>query len=137
MNKKGVFAGVLLMHLMAASQDTHYWTQQFGTRSALLGGAVVGGVRDNSMIFYNPAAIAFIDSSSFSINANLYLAENIKVKNILTQEKEFTSLQLTSVPLLTSGQFKTRVLTSASPTAFLHRRRSSFAGRRILRVCIR
>jgi hypothetical protein len=25
------------------SQDHHYWSQQFGSRSALMGGAVVGG----------------------------------------------------------------------------------------------
>jgi hypothetical protein len=109
MKKSGVIAGALLMHFMAASQDTHYWTHQFGTRSALLGGAVVGGMRDNSMIYYNPAAIAFIDSSSFSINASMYQVENTHIKNILTEEKDFKSLQLTSVPLLTSGQFKTKV----------------------------
>lgn len=92
-----------------AAQDTHYGTQQFGTRSALLGGAVVGGTRDNSMIFYNPAAVAFIDSSSFSINANVYQVENTEIKNILTDVETFKSLQLTSVPLLTSGQFKTKI----------------------------
>lgn len=108
MKKTGSIALALVLHVMAMAQDTHYWTHQFGTRSALMGGAVVGGIRDNSMIFYNPAAIAFIDSNSFSINANVYQVENTHIKNILTDEKEFTSLQLSSVPLLTSGQFKTK-----------------------------
>lgn len=108
MKKSGVFAALLLMSLIVLAQDTHYWTHQFGTRSALLGGAVVGGMRDNSMIFYNPAAVAFIDSNSFSINASMYQVENTRIKNILTEEKDFSSLQLNSVPLLTSGQFKTK-----------------------------
>ncbi|HUQ96114.1 MAG TPA: hypothetical protein VM010_00510 [Chitinophagaceae bacterium] len=108
MKKSGWMAFYLFCSLMAVAQDTHYGTHQFGTRSALLGGAVVGGVRDNSMIFYNPAAIAFIDTSSFSITANIYQVENIRIQNILTNEKEFRSLQLTAVPLLTSGQFKTK-----------------------------
>jgi hypothetical protein len=38
-----VFLAGMVLHLFAAAQDTHYWTHQFGTRSALLGGAVVGG----------------------------------------------------------------------------------------------
>ena len=134
MKKISVIACILLTQYVTRAQDTHYWTQQFGTRSALLGGAVVGGVRDNSMIFYNPAAIAFIDSSSFSINANFYQAENTKVENILTQEKEFTSLQLTSVPLLTSGQFKTKVPNLRisygifSPAAFQFRGQAHLTG---------
>lgn len=109
MKKTGLLAGLLLVCFIGVAQDTHYGTHQFGTRSALLGGAVVGGMRDNSMIFYNPAAIAFIDSSSFSINATMYQVENTRIKNILTEEKEFKSLQLASVPLLTSGQFKTNI----------------------------
>jgi hypothetical protein len=66
-----VFLAGMALHFYATAQDTHYWTHQFGTRSALMGGAVVGGTRDNSMIFYNPAAVSFIDSSSLSINANI------------------------------------------------------------------
>lgn len=108
MKKFGCSLCTVLFCLAGFTQDTHYWTYQFGTRAALLGGAVVGGSRDNAMIFYNPAAIAFIDSSSFSINANIYQVENTRIKNILTDAKDFTSLQLTSVPLLTSGQFKTK-----------------------------
>lgn len=109
MKKIGWITGALLLHVFAFAQDTHYWTHQFGTRSALLGGAVVGGARDNAMIFYNPAAVAFIDSSSFSINANIYQVANTRIKNVLTEEKDFTSLQLSSVPLLTSGQFKSKL----------------------------
>ena len=134
MKKIGILAAISFLCTRAFAQDTHYWTQQFGTRSALLGGAVVGGVRDNSMIFYNPAAIAFIDTSSFSINANLYQAENTVVKNILTKEKEFASLQLTSIPLLTSGQFKARVPNMRisygvfSPAAFQFRGQAHLTG---------
>jgi hypothetical protein len=99
----------LLLAIISFAQDTHYWTQQFGTRSALLGGAVVSDMRDNSMIFYNPAAIAFIDSNSFSLNANIYKLENLRVKNILPGANDFQSLQLTAIPLLSSGQFKAKL----------------------------
>lgn len=88
-------------------QDTHYWTQQFGTRSALLGGAVLGGANDNTMIYYNPGALGFLENSSVSINANAYGIENIKVENALGQRGDFESAQLGSVPLLAGGMIRT------------------------------
>jgi hypothetical protein len=63
------------------AQDTHYWTQQFGTKSALLGGAVIGGVRDNSGIYYNPATIAYINNKNLSVTANAYQWDKISFKN--------------------------------------------------------
>ena len=90
------------------SQDSHYWTQQFGTRSALLGGAVLGGANDNTMIYYNPAALGFLENSSVSINANAYRIENIRVENALGQRGDFESAQLGSVPLLAGGMIRTK-----------------------------
>lgn len=91
----------------AKAQDTHYWTQQFGTRSALLSGAVLGGAEDNTMIYYNPGALGFLDESSISINANAYRIENIRVENALGNNADFKSGQLGSVPLLAGGMIRT------------------------------
>lgn len=41
------------------AQDSHYWTNQYGTESWLLGGAVVGSRADLASTFYNPASLAF------------------------------------------------------------------------------
>ena len=90
------------------AQDTHYWTQQFGTRSALMGGAVLGGANDNTMIFYSPAALASLESSSISLNANAYRIENIRVENALGQRADFESGQIGAVPLLAGGMIRTR-----------------------------
>src|SRR5687767_15177530 len=75
------------------SQDTHYWALQFGTRSSLMGGAVVGRVKDNSAIFYNPACLAFIDTSSITINADLYQLEKTRIENALRSEEHTSELQ--------------------------------------------
>lgn len=88
-------------------QDSHYWTQQFGTRSALLSGAVLGGAKDNTMIYYNPGALGFLDESSISINANAYRVENIKVENALGNESDYKSAQIGAVPLLAGGMIRT------------------------------
>jgi hypothetical protein len=38
----------LLLPGVAAAQDAHYWTNQYGTRAELLGGLVVGSVVDHA-----------------------------------------------------------------------------------------
>ena len=86
------------------AQDTHYWTQQFGTRSALMSGAVVAGADDNSMVYYNPGALGFLEDGNISINANLYQVENIQIENAIGQRADFKSSQIGTVPLLVSGR---------------------------------
>lgn len=54
MKKIGATIMVATICFTLSAQDLHYWTNQFGTRSSLLGGAVVGGIKDNTAIFYNP-----------------------------------------------------------------------------------
>ena len=92
----------------AAAQDTHYGTNQYGARAALLGGAVVGGINDNTLIFYNPGGLAFTDTGALSINANVYQMEKIRIRNALGREQDFRSSALGSIPLLISGSIRTR-----------------------------
>ncbi|WP_141675543.1 OmpP1/FadL family transporter [Formosa haliotis] len=98
----------LCFSLKTQAQDTNYWTQQFGTESALLSGAVVGGTKDNTMLFYNPGALGFLDSSSISVNANAYSIENIKIANAIGNKADFKSSQLASIPLLAGGMINTK-----------------------------
>jgi len=100
----------LLIMFMASfsvtmAQDTHYNTVQFGARSALMGGAVLGNVKDNTAVFYNPAGLGFIDSSTLSINGNAYQLENIRIYNAVGEKKDFKSSSLGSVPLFVGGMF--------------------------------
>ncbi|MDO6761402.1 hypothetical protein Q4566_14415 [Tamlana sp. 2_MG-2023] len=90
------------------AQDTNYWTQQFGSNSVLMSGAVVGGGDDNTMLYYNPGALGFIDNSSISVNATAYRVENITISNALGQEANFKSRQLGAVPLLAGGMINVK-----------------------------
>ena len=38
---------------LSQAQEFNYWTQQVGSHSSLLNGAVTASVRDNSAIYYN------------------------------------------------------------------------------------
>lgn len=65
----------------AWAQDSHYWTNQFGNRARLLGGAVFGSADDLSSVFYNPGALALVDESELLIAGNVFEVTNIKVKD--------------------------------------------------------
>ncbi len=100
--------GLLMCPEILHAQDTHHWNQQFGTRAALLGGAVLTDTLDNAGVYYNPGNLAFLDTSSISINANLYGLENIKIENALGEREDFRGLQFNTVPLLISGTIKNK-----------------------------
>lgn len=106
--RQEIFFAALLAAAPCAAQDTHYWSQPFGTRSALLGGAVVGGDRDNTAVYYNPGALGFSDTGSISVSGNLYRVQSFHIQNALGDKADFKSMNLGSVPLLVAGMFRTR-----------------------------
>lgn len=97
------FYQFLLSQCLVLAQENHYWSQQFGARSSLLGGAVVGGVRDNSAIYYNPAAVALIKHQGLTVNANAYKFDAILVKNGAGKDIDVPSNRLSLFPQLISG----------------------------------
>jgi len=84
----------LLQAIIASGQDDHYWSQQFGATNTSMGGAVVGGVRDNSAIYYNPGAQSFIENPSLSVDANLYKYDKIFIRNGAGQNVNLNSSML-------------------------------------------
>ena len=111
-SKGGLFLIFITYNLISSfqvmGQDTHHWNHQFGTRAALLGGAVLTDTLDNAGVYYSPGNLAFLDTSSLSINANLYGLENIKIENALGQKADFKGIQFNTVPLLISGSIKSK-----------------------------
>jgi len=51
---------ILIIVTKISAQDANYWTYQYGSRSTLLGGAVIGSVLDLSGTYYNPGAVSLI-----------------------------------------------------------------------------
>jgi hypothetical protein len=107
MNKFSLFLFVFISQMTVLSaQDSHYWGNQYGSRSALMGGAVVGGVRDTSAGFYNPGALGFVDNHSLSVSGNAYSYYNINIPNGAGTGDSLQSERIEAVPTLLSGILK-------------------------------
>ena len=72
MNTKIIIGLLLLVAFFLNGQDRQFWDQAVGSKGALLGGVVVGGIRDYSATYYNPGALGFLTKSSLSVNFNAY-----------------------------------------------------------------
>jgi hypothetical protein len=93
----------LIIHLECEAQDDHYWSQQYGAESTLLGGAMVAGANDNSAVYYNPGALAFISNPSLSIDANVYRLDKILISDGAGKGQNLNSAQLSVYPQIISG----------------------------------
>ena len=85
------------------AQDDHYWAQQYGAVSTLMGGAMVGGVTDNSAVYYNPGALAFISNPSLSVDANVYKMDRIRISDGAGEGMNLNSAQLSVYPQIIAG----------------------------------
>jgi len=61
------------------AQDAHYWSQTYGTRSTLLGGAVIGSVDDLGATFYNPGNLSLTDDPNFLFSARIFEYNSISI----------------------------------------------------------
>ena len=74
-----LFLALLLMPGRTYAQDAHYWTLQYGTRAELLGGTVVGSIKDLSSTFYNPGAVAFSTDQSLLFSTDAFEISNLNI----------------------------------------------------------
>ena len=75
----------------SSAQDTHYWNLQYGTRSTLLGGAVIGSVSDMAATYYNPAALALFSAPEILLSGKVYQYNSLSMKNGAGPGKDLTS----------------------------------------------
>jgi hypothetical protein len=74
-------AGILSTTATATAQDAHYWTLQYGPRSSLLGGAVIGSVDDVSGTYYNPGAVAQATDLAFAVSTDVFEYSGIALED--------------------------------------------------------
>src|SRR6478736_10223299 len=101
---------VFINALHVFGQDSHYWTQQYGTKSMLLSGSVIGGVEDLGAVYYNPARLSVTSGTAFLLSANVYELNTIKIDDIFGSSKNASTTSFRGVPTLAAGTFKIKKL---------------------------
>jgi hypothetical protein len=80
------------------TQDSHYWTNQYGTDAQLLGGLVVGGANDLSATYYNPGAIALTEDERLVLSTEAVEFISIYLKGGTVGDKDLSSVQTRPAP---------------------------------------
>ena len=97
---------ILSVHLLTTlvnntntvGQDSHYWTNQYGTEASLLGGLVVGSMHDLSSTFYNPGTLALTTDQVLTISSDAFQITRIDVNSKSPDLPDLESSTSGSVP---------------------------------------
>ena len=111
---------------VASAQDAHYWTDQFGNRARLLGGAVVGSARDLSATYYNPGGLALVPTAEILLAGNVL---NYTRYDAITgpQQQKLSSSTFGLSPSLFAGEVPSNVVgNNRVAYSFLTRQETDF-----------
>ena len=96
-------ACILLIPAIARAQDAHYWTDQYGPRASLLGGAVIGSISDISGTFYNPGSLGLAESLPFALSTSVYEYVNVRIEDGAGSGVDLASTRTGVRPSLIAG----------------------------------
>ncbi len=124
MNKIIIIAALsILASEVLNAQNSHYWTQQYGNQSLLLGGAVTGSVTDLGSVYYNPGFLALQENAAFSITAKLLQFTNVSIEDGLGDNIDLNKNTFGNAPGLIAGVFSLNFLPKSKfAYAYLTRR---------------
>jgi hypothetical protein len=128
MQRAMLFACAVLVLLTGPSetsgQSGNYWTENFGNRSMLLSGAVIGSVSDLGLVFYNPGRLSLIEKPAFVITAKAYQWDRLRFEDGLGDGVDLEDSYFGGAPSLAAGAFTVPFLKGHRfAYAFLTRRR--------------
>ncbi len=124
-----VLATIALLALLtdsAQAQDAHFWDSQYGTRSQLLGGMVVGAPSDLSSTFYNPAWLALDQQPGVLLTTKSFEVYKMTVENGFGRGTEPSSTHVTPSPGFFGGKFTKNFNNEKVAVAFSYLQRVKF-----------
>lgn len=94
----------LLLASPLPAQDSQWWTNQYGNRARLLGGAIIGSARDLSAVYYNPGGLAVVDQPDALLTGFVFELDNITYSDVLFEDTDLSSTRFDAVAGLIAGQ---------------------------------
>lgn len=98
-------AMMALLQTPAQAQDSHYWSDQWGTRANLLGGVVIGSVGDLSSTYYNPGFLSLGAQTSFILATKVYEYSSLQLPAVDPDQVELGTSRLNTSPDFIAGEF--------------------------------
>jgi len=97
---------ILIFGTTIFAQDANYWTYQYGSRSTLLGGAVIGSVLDLSGTYYNPGAVSLIENPETILAAKVIEYPTYKLEGSFINDIEMSHSNMGPAPSLVATNLK-------------------------------
>ena len=97
---------VLLACGPARAQDAQYWTNDYGNRARLLGGAMVGSASDLSAVYYNPGRLALLETAQAFLTGYVFNYDHLSLTNPVAPADGVTSSRLDAVAALIAGELR-------------------------------
>ena len=97
---------LILLSCKVYSQGTHYWNQNYGTRSNMIGGLVIGSVEDITAVYYNPGYLGLVTDPELIIGAHLYEYNDFQVRLDNFSNIDLSSSKFETSPSFIGGSFK-------------------------------
>lgn len=94
----------IILQTIGFSQGVYYWSQNYGTTSNLLGGSVIGSVRDVTATYYNPGYLGLSDPELI-IGSKIYEYNDYKVDIETFDNSNLSSAQFAASPSFVAGSF--------------------------------
>src|SRR5512141_2053100 len=98
-----VVVSSLFLAPLAWSQDSHYWTNQYGSRATLLGGAVIGSVLDLSGTYYNPGGMSLVEKTHTLLAANVFQYPRVNLARAVPGSIDLNRFTPGPAPVLLAG----------------------------------
>jgi hypothetical protein len=95
---------------LARPQDSHYWTNQYGSRATLLGGAVIGSVLDLSGTYYNPGGLSLLDKPDILMAAKVFQYPRVTLRGSGQESVPLYNFSPGPAPTLLAGSVRLRGL---------------------------
>ena len=87
------------------AQDANYWSHQYGSRSTLLGGAVIGSVLDLSGTYYNPGALSLIADPDVLLASKVFEYPHYILESDINDDSEIGSSAIGLAPSIVATMF--------------------------------